>query len=128
MRQLAINYVDSPLFSVRSREEFLQLTRSGLRVAGALSIWVLQHCQTPSVDIEIIGNALRPGARLFVVNNTHRAVPVEERHWVNDGIDVRAALDTELTCTDAGTFSAEEIGEVLAPSTFWATYEAKQRE
>ena len=123
MRDLAPKYVQSPLFSIHSRESFLALARGGFRVDSAISIWVLQHCQDPGVDLEIIGLAFRPESRLFVINNTFRAVPVAERPFVNDGRDVRALLGERFKEVASGDLSIEQVGPVLAPCSYWGVYE-----
>ena len=63
---------------------------------AALAIWVLQHSFAVSRDIDVIRPALKPGARLFVLNNIMRAVPTRENSWVSDGIDVRKNCRQDL--------------------------------
>ncbi len=123
MRRLAHDYVASPLFSIFSREAFLGQVRAGLRVSGAVCVWVLQHCQNPAVDLSVIRDALRPEARLFVINNTFRAVPTVERVWANDGRDVKALLAETLAVVAEGGFTETDVGPVLASNTFWGAYE-----
>jgi SAM-dependent methyltransferase len=119
MRSFAPDYVASPLFQVFSREAFMAETQKGLRIDAAICIWVLQHCQDPAVDLTLIRRAMQPHARIFVVNNSFRAVPVAERPFVNDGKDVRAILNESLVEVASGELSEDAVGPVLAPCSYW---------
>lgn len=125
MREMAPDYVQSPRFEAIAREEFLE---RGPNHDAALAIWVLQHCQTPAADCEVIRRSLRPEGRLLVVNNHHRAVPVAGRAWVNDGFDLAAHLESAFVRSDGGALPAALIGETLAPTTFWGVYGVKPPE
>lgn len=125
MREMASNYVDSRRFSVVSREELLELD---CVFDAALAVWVLQHCHRPTQDCELIRGKLAPNGRLLVVNNFHRAVPVMERPWANDGFDVPAYLARAFLEIERGELPSELLGETLATQSFWGLYGLKQRE
>jgi 2-polyprenyl-3-methyl-5-hydroxy-6-metoxy-1,4-benzoquinol methylase len=105
MRALAIEYVQSDRFFACAPEMLGALALRGFVADMALCIWVLQHCLHPGEDVDRIGNALRPGADVFVLNCLHRAVPTKEAAWVHDGIDIRAVL--------SGRFSVVKEGKPL---------------
>lgn len=119
MRGLAKDYVNSALFTCVSREELLELEIS---FDAAVAIWVLQHCHHPDVDCEIINRKLSGQGRLLVVNNFHRAVPVVEQTWANDGFDVVDHLAKAFREIERGELPAEMLGQVLASQTFWGVY------
>ena len=89
MRRLAIQYVNDDRFSVVTPEEFVNMINNGFSCDYACTIWVLQHCLKPTVDLGNIKRALKNGGGLFVVNNKFsRAVPVIDGVWQNDNIDI----------------------------------------
>ena len=122
MRALAVEYVGSDRFFTCAPEMLGLLTESGFRVDLAISIWVLQHCLKPADDIGMIRDALKPGGRLFVVNNIHRAVPSRESGWISDGIDIKGTLARIFTLDDGDTFHSPEVPSSLSGTTFWATF------
>src|SRR5262249_9213972 len=69
MRALSVEYVGSDRFFACAPEMLGLLTGAGLRFDLAISVWVLQHCLMPADDIGLVRDGLRPGGRLFVVNN-----------------------------------------------------------
>ena len=89
MRKLAVQYVDDARFSIVAPEEFVNMINNGFTCDYACTIWVLQHCLKPTVDLGNIKRALKNGGGLFVVNNKYsRAVPVIDGVWQNDNIDI----------------------------------------
>jgi len=116
MRALSQEYVNSERFTAVSPDQFDLLVRGGLRVDAAISVWVLQHCFAPALDIERMRRGLVAGGRVFVLNMPKRAVPAvfddpqsgtqadkeadkptdkpAERKfaWAEDGVDVAALL------------------------------------
>jgi ubiquinone/menaquinone biosynthesis C-methylase UbiE len=122
MRALAPMYLPSDRFFACSSAMLDDLVERGLRLDGALSIYVLQHCQFPSQDIARIRRALRPGGRLFVLNDNIRRVPTLESGWVNDGFDLTSELCREFTLLANGVPAAEYTSRNIAFSSFWATF------
>lgn len=123
MCALAPKYVGSPAFSAVSAEVFRSMVERGLRADAAISIWVLQHTLDPTGDIATIEKALRPGARLGIVNNIGRAVPTVEKAWASDGFDMRAALKKRFREVTAGSLDGDVVSRELAQNTFWAIYQ-----
>ncbi len=123
MRALAASYVRSDLFFSCAPAMLDELGARGLVFDAAISVWVLQHCAQPDLDIARIKRALKPGAILFVVNNWARAVPALERTWVNDGIDVRALLGREFQLKEEGKLAPEAVNDVVSGFSFWASFE-----
>jgi cyclopropane fatty-acyl-phospholipid synthase-like methyltransferase len=122
MRALAPNYVGSQNFSAISPHMLHTMVGGGLRVDGALSVWVLQHVLDPVLDISLIQRSLSPRASLFVVNLLVRAVPTAEGKWANDGKDIAALLDGCFERTATGTLSADAVPQGTADTTFWGAY------
>lgn len=100
MRKLAVQYVCSEKFTVVSPEEFVGMIGKGFRCDYACAIWVLQHCLKPHEDLGRIISAMKNGGELFVVNNKYsRAVPVVDKYWENDGIDIwQMCNNSSLLC------------------------------
>ena len=90
MRKLAVEYVDDiNRFLVVSPEQFKDMISRGLQADYACAIWVLQHCLYPEDDLNTIKNSLKWRGGLFVVNNKFsRAVPVRDRVWQDDKINI----------------------------------------
>ena len=89
MRKLTVEYVNNANFSVISPEGFVSMINNGFTCDYACAIWVLQHCLKPDQDLNNICRALMIGGELFVVNNKYsRAVPVIDRYWQDDRIDI----------------------------------------
>ena len=123
MRAFAPGYVDSERFSIISTEKFAALVANGLKIDGAISIWVLQHCLSAHEEVERLKTALKPGGRLGVVNTNARVVPTVEKTWASDGVDVRALLGQAFTPVEEGQLDPAVVGEVIAGGTFWGVYE-----
>lgn len=122
MRSLAIAYVQSDRFSTCSPEMLQGFIDDGLRVDAAFSIWVLQHCLKPGEDIGRIRDAMRPGAPLFVLNNTYRAVPTKELAWVNDGVDIKSTLSLAFDLEQEGVPPVERTARDLVDIIFWGLF------
>lgn len=122
MRAMAPDYVASPNFTVMSHRELLDAVSGGFRVDAAFSVWVLQHCGAPAKDIGLIRAALRDAGLLAVVNSARRWVPVKEKHWANDGIDVQALLGQMLQTVAEGPLDEAGLGFEPSPGMFWGTY------
>jgi SAM-dependent methyltransferase len=123
MRAFAAGYVRSDLFFACAPAMLDDLVARGLRCDGALTVWVLQHCAQPAVDIARIKNALKPGSHFFVVNNRTRAVPVLERPYVNDGIDIKALLGAEFLPQRDGILAPEAVEDIVSRNSFWASFQ-----
>lgn len=125
MRSLSVGYVNSDRFFACSPAMLRLLIDSGLRFDLAISIWVLQHCLKPAGDIQALRDALKPGGRLFIVNNVHRAVPTKEGGWVSDGIDIRATLARVFTSQAGELLESPDVPSNLSGVTYWAVFERK---
>ena len=122
MRSLAIAYVQSDRFSTCSPEMLQGFIDDGLRAHAAFSIWVLQHCLKPGEDIGRIRDVMQPGAPLFVLNNTYRAVPTKELAWVNDGVDIKSTLSLAFDLEQEGVPPAERTARDLVDIIFWGLF------
>jgi SAM-dependent methyltransferase len=123
MQAFAINCVDSPRFMACSPQ---MVGIMGNRFDYAVSIWTLQHCIYPRTDINIIRMGLRPGGRLFVVNEIGRRVPTVEQGWTDDKVDVKAILDGTFNLLEEGQLDPNVVPRELSERTYWALYEQKQ--
>ena len=78
----------------------------------AIAVWTLQHTFGIRLDVDRIAKMLRPGGKLFVVNNIGRVVPTSGG-WIDDGVDVRAVLQDQFT-----ELEYSQLGDEIAPSPF----------
>ena len=122
MRALAVIYVQSDRFFACAPTMLEAIIERGFRFDGAVSIWVLQHCQNPSEDIARIRHALQSEGRLFVVNNINRAIPTLNQGWLNDGIDIKSMLGAGFALREEGRPTLDKTSQLIAQHTFWASY------
>ncbi|WP_293907474.1 methyltransferase domain-containing protein [Phenylobacterium sp.] len=122
MRAMAIDYVGSPNFQALSPEAIAEAVAGGLRVDGAMAIWVIQHVLDPRIVVDLLATSLKPEATLFVVNTLTRCVPTVEKFWARDSYDVRALLKGRLKETSIGTLDPKWAGRPAAEYAFWALY------
>ena len=101
MREMAVEYVGSPRFSVASYEAFRADPGLGEAFDGAFACYVLQHVERPDQDLPAIAAGLRPGGRFFLANSQTRWVPTTHG-WAQDHFDVMAIAESCLL--GAGTF------------------------
>ena len=64
MQRLAIEYVDSPRFSICSPEVFNRMLFDGFKADHVLAVWILQHCLEVDKIIKNINKDLNPGGQL----------------------------------------------------------------
>ena len=122
MRTMAVEYVSSPNFECLSAERFSEAVANGLRVQGALAVWVIQHVLDPKAAIDLLAASLQPDASLFVVNALARCVPTVEKVWARDGYDVMTLLQARLDETSAGALDPKWVGQQTSGSAFWGLY------
>lgn len=122
MRALAPDYVQSPSFSAISPHILYTMAQNGFRADGAISVWVLQHSPRPEQDGDLLKAALKPGGRLFLVNQHRRAVPTKEHRWTDDGQDIRKMLQARLEEVAAGALDPDIVTPEAANRTYWATF------
>jgi SAM-dependent methyltransferase len=120
MLQLAYHYVQSDRFCGCSPIMLDALIERGQRFDAAISIWVLQHCLTPAVDIARLKRSLKPDGGLFVLNNIWRAVPTVERGWANDGLDIKKMLAEQFAPIKEGRLPADKITKSMLDIHYWA--------
>jgi len=123
MRALAPMYVASDRFFACAPAMLDGLIERGIAFDAAISVWVLQHCLYPGDDIARIKRALRPHGKLFVMNDTRRAVPTREVAWVNDGIDLRSELGREFKQLAEGAPAKEQTTPETSERCFWAAFQ-----
>jgi ubiquinone/menaquinone biosynthesis C-methylase UbiE len=123
MRSLSTGYVRSNRFLSVPPAHFDQLLAQGLKVDGAICIWVLQHVADPQVEIDRIWRALSQNGRLYVLNNLTRAVPVRGEGWTDDGIDIQLALTETFNVVGGGAPDPRRVTEHLSEVAFWGLYE-----
>jgi SAM-dependent methyltransferase len=119
MRALAASYAESNRF-LACHEDMLELMPP---CDAAIAVWILQHCVDPLHDIDLIASKLKPGARLFVLND-HRLVPTD-RGFVRDGKDVTAMLDEYFHRRETIALDADGVGKMLEARAFCAIYEMR---
>lgn len=94
MRKMALEYVNSPNFSVESPESFDAWVKSGKKVDKAYAVWVIQHVLDPYLEMKRITSSLKKGGLLFFLNAPGRCVP-SNLGWANDGVDVFKILSEQ---------------------------------
>lgn len=105
MRKMAVEYVDNKNFKVLSPNDFEINIKNGERLDGAYSIWVLQHCLDPRLDVDMIKKSLKKDTIFYVLNNKMSAVPTN-KGWKNNGINIHNLLKLKF----------EEIEENVLPN------------
>lgn len=126
MRALAARNVESN-FAVGDTEALRMLTKAGVRFDFAICCWVLQHAHPVDEAIRDIRHALKDGGVLLVVNNEHRAVPVKEKLWVDDGVDVRAEVKLRFGAPfEEGRLPEEISTPAFSAVTYWACYRCRR--
>lgn len=104
MRKMAVEYVNNDKFKVISPKDLELNAKKGFKVDSAYTIWVLQHCVKPQVEIDLIKSLLKKDSLFYVVNNNQSAIPTN-KGWVNNGINILELLK----------FKFEEIKEDKIP-------------
>jgi len=123
MQKLAIEYVESPRFTVVAPPMLDYLVaEQGLRFDAALSVWVLQHCAKPAEDIGRIRASLAEGGAFFCVNEQKRFVPTDAAPWIDDGLNIAAMLDKTFEKRAGGALEAEVVTVEVSQKTFWGVY------
>jgi SAM-dependent methyltransferase len=101
MRTIATASVADDDFCAVSRTVLYAMVEVGFRASGAIAIWVLQHAMRPDHDVDLLADALVPGARLWVLNRDTRYVPTSAPGyggfaWADDGLRVDTILETRF--------------------------------
>lgn len=127
MRALSSDYVRSDRFTVTPPGMLDYLVEHGIRFDAVLAVWVLQHVLDLHEEVQRIHRALRPGGKLFVINEAYRVVPIipgaDNLMWANDGLDVRETLRTTFHKIRDGHLSADLMSHALADRSYWEIYE-----
>ncbi len=127
MRVLANDYVRSERFLAVSPAQFDRLVAAGMRADAAASIWVLQHCLTPTDDLARIERGLAPSGRCFVLNMSLRAVPAvvaqageaSKFMWARDGVDVGALLRSMFHVEAEGAPDRSRMPNTGDADSYW---------
>ena len=135
MRTLSVGYVDDDRFVVLSPPQLDGLVGAGLRVHGAISVWVLQHCFSPADDIARIDRAMAAGSRGFILNMNSRAVPTVPDEpgspsifrWASDGVDVAALLRGVFNIDGEGAPDGARTPNMASVGALWMSFAAKGR-
>lgn len=122
MRQLAPGYVMSDRFAACSPAFFDALLARQWHADAAIACWIIQHCFDAEAEVVRLTNALKPGGRLFVVNNLRRAVPTDQG-WIDDNFDVAACLQRHLKPLALGRLPPEVTSEHISKHTFVGVYQ-----
>lgn len=122
MRMLSQVYVNADRFTVMEPGQLAEMVRRGLRLDGAFSVWVLQHCADVRADLSLIRAAMGDGARLVVVNDRRRIVPTLEAGWANDGLDIQELLAGEFTQESVQPIETDAVARNVALASFLGVY------
>lgn len=113
MRKLAEDYVRSPRFSVMP-----ELPREGQHDI-VLAVWVLSHTPTLADDLDAIAGLLASTGSLFVATVPNRHVPVGDKNWRDDGLNIEAELDQRFRRVSGGRSKAP------GDTAWWGKYALK---
>lgn len=113
MRRFATEYVQSPLFEVRTEPREAAYDT-------ALALLVLQHVRFPDIEVERLQGALVPGGRLVLLNEERRVVPTRVDadgfvQWRDDGVSIEGLMGRYFTLE--GRYAYCDTGET--PLTVW---------
>jgi len=124
MTKLAVDYVNSPNFHAILSEEFQP---SEFKFDFAITVWVLQHCEDPILEVQKIKQSLKSGGRLFCANNKFRCIPTwykDEFFWSEDGINVQKLLHSNFKIIlKDGVLSAERLIQDATDYAFYSVHE-----
>jgi SAM-dependent methyltransferase len=121
MRALAASLVDSPAFFAIDPMMFDTIKPSWFD--AAISVWTLQHCIDVDMAIRRIGDALKTGGTLTVLNNITRCIPVDGGEWADDGVDVNELiLSSGFSEIERGVLDESVAPGWMQKDTFWAVY------
>lgn len=122
MRALAASCVASDRFFALAPDMLWHLTPG--MFDGALAVWVLQHVLDLDAECARLYDMLKPNGWLFVVNNKGRVLPSNDGRWIDDQLDVRAALaKVGFAEQTIGALAGADIAPgTFADNTFWAVY------
>lgn len=119
MRAIGDAWIQNPRYITIAPEALPMMPKC----TAALAIWAIQHVENVGKELARINEALAFGAPMLVVNNLHRAIPTNEKNWVNDGVDVQATMDAMFEVAEAGgQLPAEVAPEAVAKNTYWRVY------
>lgn len=121
MRALSHIYTKSENFFSCSREWLRVLSSAGFRVDHACSVWVLQHCENPEEDIELIFHILAEGGTFCVVNLNTRCLPTSNG-WEDDGIDVETILKERFKLVENPSLPENAVTDAARPMSFCGLY------
>ena len=117
MRKMALEYVNSDNFNVISPLELEEKVKKGFKVDAAYSIWVLQHCITPDIDVDLIKRSLKKDALFYVLNNKVSAIPTN-KGWKNNGINIHNLLKFRFEELKNDSLPIELFNEKISKLTF----------
>ena len=122
MRALAEAYVDSDRFQVCAPAGLVSF---GEQFAdAALAVWVLQHIPNPEADLDRLHRALKPRARLFIVNERRRCIPTD-RGWQSDAVDLAPLLAAHFDRRAGGALDPISVTPELSERAYWEILEAR---
>lgn len=125
MRSFADYYVDSDRFFVCAPSALKLLPK----VADlTISIWVLQHAEKPTDDLCRIKGSLKSDGKLFLINQTGRALPVkigDEYFFRDDQLDIKAIIKAaDFHELSSWKISSSVCTEIIANASFGALYQS----
>lgn len=117
MRDMAKEYVNSENFKAISPQDLEVNIAKGFRFDASYSIWVLQHCLSPQMEIDTIRRALKKDALFYVLNNKISAVPTN-KGWKNNGVNIHEILKLRFEQLHESSLPIEIADEKISKLTF----------
>lgn len=118
MRALSNVYVNHPqFFSIAPEATFLLDNKAD----AVIAVWALQHVHDLNLEIQRIKNMLKPGGKLFVVNERRRFIPTD-KGWIDDSRDIFIALQSQFTTSIIDMMDSDVVTEAVAKRTFYGIF------
>lgn len=118
MRALSHVYVNNPKFFSIAHDAVSIF--SG-KIDVIIAIWVLQHVANVDDELACIEELLKPGGKLFVVNERGRCVPTTSG-WVDDKIDIRIDLRRRFNVDVIDSLDPAIVTDAVSNRTFWGVF------
>jgi hypothetical protein len=82
MRSQALEYVNDERFAGLSPDLLIRMLNNGLKVGGAILIWVLQHIPQPQKQLQTLSSLLEKDGKLFILNKLCSALSIQTG-WID---------------------------------------------
>lgn len=120
MRKMALEYVGNENFKAISPQDLELNVKNGFRFDSAYAIWVLQHCISPHLDVDLIKKSLKKDSFFYVLNNKVSAVPTN-KGWKSNGVNIHNLLKFRFEEIEENILPEDISSEKISKHTFIST-------